>query len=233
NDQDEDCPICLNPIFQRCKPSHCFHYFCLNCLIEWVKLKNTCPVCVRPFLSVCVVDLDQTEVNRFHVFPENCSEWYDIKIFDDSNATPISIDDMTHSEYNEFSTNFRKIVYRRGIYGKITNQVMAKKSMNLLPEFLKTHPALLHRIIPFISRDLQAIFDENFEELHFLKLFILSQMQESYIFDDEFENQLNFYLGSKSKHFIHELALFCNSLMFLKEFDQNVVYEDFDFDLRF
>lgn len=46
DEQLEKCPICLLP-FRRQQlgtPSSCEHCFCLECLVEWSKNINTCPV---------------------------------------------------------------------------------------------------------------------------------------------------------------------------------------------
>jgi hypothetical protein len=43
---DSECPICLNNInnTELCK-TNCNHNFCLDCLQEWFKKKQTCPNC--------------------------------------------------------------------------------------------------------------------------------------------------------------------------------------------
>lgn len=58
DDQSEKCPICLIP-FKRQQvgtPSACDHCFCLECLLEWSKNINTCPVDRIPFTTIVVRD---------------------------------------------------------------------------------------------------------------------------------------------------------------------------------
>lgn len=58
DDQSEKCPICLLP-FRRQQvgtPSVCDHCFCLECLLEWSKNINTCPVDRIPFTTIDVRD---------------------------------------------------------------------------------------------------------------------------------------------------------------------------------
>ncbi|XP_068981259.1 uncharacterized protein [Bombus flavifrons] len=58
DDQVEKCPICLLP-FKRQElgtPSSCEHCFCLECLIEWSKNINTCPVDRQTFTIINVRD---------------------------------------------------------------------------------------------------------------------------------------------------------------------------------
>ncbi|KAM4617323.1 LOW QUALITY PROTEIN: PHD and RING finger domain-containing protein 1 [Discoglossus pictus] len=47
SDEDtENCPICLNGFRNQVvgTPENCNHYFCLDCIIEWSKNANSCPV---------------------------------------------------------------------------------------------------------------------------------------------------------------------------------------------
>lgn len=58
DEQVEKCPICLLP-FRRQElgtPSSCEHCFCLDCLIEWSKNINTCPVDRQTFTVIHVRD---------------------------------------------------------------------------------------------------------------------------------------------------------------------------------
>ncbi|NXX76337.1 PHRF1 protein, partial [Urocolius indicus] len=47
SDEDgENCPICLNTFRGQVvgTPENCSHYFCLDCIVEWSKNANSCPV---------------------------------------------------------------------------------------------------------------------------------------------------------------------------------------------
>lgn len=56
NEQLEKCPICLLPFRKQQigTPSICEHRFCLECLLEWCKNINTCPVDRQIFTTVRV-----------------------------------------------------------------------------------------------------------------------------------------------------------------------------------
>jgi hypothetical protein len=55
NDQQEKvaekCPICLQIFNSKSKSysSKCFHSFCFECLLEWTKIKDSCPLCKQKF----------------------------------------------------------------------------------------------------------------------------------------------------------------------------------------
>lgn len=56
DEQSEKCPICLLPFKKQevGTPSSCEHSFCLDCLMEWSKNINTCPVDRQPFTLIHV-----------------------------------------------------------------------------------------------------------------------------------------------------------------------------------
>ncbi|XP_028263835.1 PHD and RING finger domain-containing protein 1 isoform X2 [Parambassis ranga] len=55
SDEDsEKCPICLNSFNSQpvATPENCEHYFCFDCILEWAKNANSCPVDRLTFNSV-------------------------------------------------------------------------------------------------------------------------------------------------------------------------------------
>ncbi|XP_026167199.1 PHD and RING finger domain-containing protein 1 isoform X2 [Mastacembelus armatus] len=47
SDEDSDmCPICLNSLNSQpvATPENCEHYFCLDCILEWAKNADSCPI---------------------------------------------------------------------------------------------------------------------------------------------------------------------------------------------
>ncbi|XP_014437978.1 PHD and RING finger domain-containing protein 1 isoform X6 [Tupaia chinensis] len=57
SDEDaESCPICLNTFRDQAvgTPEDCAHYFCLDCIVEWSKNANSCPVDRTVFTYICI-----------------------------------------------------------------------------------------------------------------------------------------------------------------------------------
>uniref|UniRef100_A0A3Q4GM51 PHD-type domain-containing protein n=1 Tax=Neolamprologus brichardi TaxID=32507 RepID=A0A3Q4GM51_NEOBR len=55
SDEDaEKCPICLNSLNSQpvATPENCEHYFCFDCILEWAKNANSCPVDRMAFNSI-------------------------------------------------------------------------------------------------------------------------------------------------------------------------------------
>uniref|UniRef100_A0A452DW77 PHD and RING finger domain-containing protein 1 n=1 Tax=Capra hircus TaxID=9925 RepID=A0A452DW77_CAPHI len=56
DDDSESCPICLNAFREQAvgTPENCAHYFCLDCIVEWSKNANSCPVDRTIFKCICI-----------------------------------------------------------------------------------------------------------------------------------------------------------------------------------
>ncbi|XP_033910052.3 PHD and RING finger domain-containing protein 1-like isoform X2 [Acipenser ruthenus] len=57
SDEDaENCPICLNTFQEQAlgTPESCAHYFCLDCILEWSKNANSCPVDRIIYTNICM-----------------------------------------------------------------------------------------------------------------------------------------------------------------------------------
>ncbi|XP_066108566.1 PHD and RING finger domain-containing protein 1 isoform X3 [Saccopteryx bilineata] len=57
SDEDsESCPICLNVFRDQVvgTPGTCAHHFCLDCIVEWSKNANSCPVDRTIFKCICI-----------------------------------------------------------------------------------------------------------------------------------------------------------------------------------
>ncbi|KAJ1178770.1 hypothetical protein NDU88_004012 [Pleurodeles waltl] len=56
DEEGENCPICLNAFRDQVvgTPENCNHYFCLDCIVEWAKNANSCPVDRIAFSCICI-----------------------------------------------------------------------------------------------------------------------------------------------------------------------------------
>ena len=49
NHCNSDCSICLRKIIKNNSlTTICNHTFCCNCILEWIKISDTCPYCRKP-----------------------------------------------------------------------------------------------------------------------------------------------------------------------------------------
>ena len=49
-DNEIECPICTEKTIESCE-TICKHYFCYECMEEWLKDNKKCPVCMKEFLE--------------------------------------------------------------------------------------------------------------------------------------------------------------------------------------
>jgi hypothetical protein len=52
----ESCAICLDEIKEKGMISGCTHIFCYECILEWSKSTNVCPVCRSRFLNISKIN---------------------------------------------------------------------------------------------------------------------------------------------------------------------------------
>jgi hypothetical protein len=70
-----ECPICLDKIKKKevTTTNKCFHKFCLLCIKEWSKTKETCPLCRIPYEWLIMVETKETIVVKKSEFDILCS----------------------------------------------------------------------------------------------------------------------------------------------------------------
>ncbi|EGD78993.1 hypothetical protein PTSG_01964 [Salpingoeca rosetta] len=51
-DEQESCPICLDALNDKALLDGCFHSFCFECIMSWLNVSRTCPLCKAPVSSV-------------------------------------------------------------------------------------------------------------------------------------------------------------------------------------
>ena len=54
NDRIYECPICLTFRRNLCYSKTCKHIFCINCIHEWKKYSQKCPLCRRKIRKICL-----------------------------------------------------------------------------------------------------------------------------------------------------------------------------------
>ncbi|MEN2499578.1 MAG: hypothetical protein MHMPM18_003782 [Marteilia pararefringens] len=227
------CSICLHDIKRPAHPSSCDHIHCFDCLTKWSLQSNSCPICKSPFLTINyqVTDNDQHDQIGYCKFPidvSKCANWVPVPALLPDGSTAITFEDMTEEEYYMMMLRFRKFIYTSGKFGTLPNLGTNSSTavyFDASPQVFREKPALLHRIVPFIARELSAIFGtQSFEELHFFQILIVKMLKKFHIDSPEFSNLLGEYLHQHNKHFIYELSLFIFSTLGLKEFDRCVDY---------
>ena len=68
-----ECPICLEDLTEKkILTFNCKHKICFDCLKEWYKMKNTCPICRKPLRRVFkILILDSKSKSRIKFLNKN------------------------------------------------------------------------------------------------------------------------------------------------------------------
>lgn len=250
------CPICLGKLDNTSFTDSCFHQFCFTCLKEWTKVKPECPLCKQKYTSILfnvtsyekyeqisVADIqsaNQAE-NPHHRFRYRTTLTVERRLmldFPDAARSHIEHDytlmrpsrtttTRTHwrRQRESATSDFRRNVYMNGLRAlEFRDQRMRER--DITPEFFTRNPATLHRLVPWLNRELNALLNnDNNNRQQFLMDFILGLIKTYPISSEEFYNHIYPYLGRRTRQFMHEFETFAKSPYNISAYDQNIVYE--------
>lgn len=92
------------------------------------------------------------------------------------------------------------------------------------PEFYRMNPAAINRLAPWLNRELNALLEENTQQVMTLVDVILTHLREHHIKGRFFRNLLTEHFGMKTSHFIHEFYNFMQSPFDMIGYDRHVLY---------
>ena len=184
------CAICLQkfPSNQsKAYASKCFHSYCFECLLEWSKVKYSCPLCKIDFDRIIFHITSRLEYKSYFLKTKEIENLPDII----SISPEIGLISETH-QYSKASwminteqapIEFRIMVYKNNWYVN-SNQILkditlenidlidydnqsekieclfyepVSRFRNVKPEWFEKNPACSHRLTPFLHRELNAI----------------------------------------------------------------------------
>lgn len=116
---------------------------------------------------------------------------------------------------------FRRNVYNQNLW--LTSLLSVGQPRDVSPQNFRNHPEEMHRLIPWLNRELQAIIRSPGLSARVLDL-VISQLPHHHIHSREFRSQLGTYLREHYNHFIHEFYVFARSPYDMIGFDENARY---------
>uniref|UniRef100_A0A7N8XEE0 E3 ubiquitin-protein ligase Topors n=1 Tax=Mastacembelus armatus TaxID=205130 RepID=A0A7N8XEE0_9TELE len=181
---DSKCPICLDLFNNISYLDLCWHRFCFRCIHEWSKNKAECPLCKQPFNSI------------YHsIKSEQDFKKYDLQPLDNGSFGTfggLAVNTIREQEM----INFRRELYRRGVRVRTVRD--GGRSRDTSAEFYRRNPACLHRLVPWIKRELT---------------------------DGAIQEELRPFLQGRTEHFLHEFISFAKSPFNIEAYDQHAVYD--------
>ncbi|XP_072173052.1 uncharacterized protein [Diadema setosum] len=241
---DQCCPICLGKFKDKSFSDGCFHRFCFQCILEWAKVKSTCPLCKATFKSI-IHNVVSSDVYDQHVLQpsENGSfdtdrhgarfRYHTTLANGRRSAWQTRMDQLLNRQArlaerlqreNE-ARQRRQLIYAAGlrVHHIATNRFTRFRDTS--PHFFRENPAVTHRLIPWLRRDLGVLFNGNSDHVTFMTQYILSLLPNVDIQTEEFHNHLRPFLYGRTEHFIHEFTSFARSPHDMDTYDQMAQYD--------
>lgn len=119
--------------------------------------------------------------------------------------------------------NFRRELYRRG--ERIRNVRDGGRSRDTSAEFYRRNPACLHRLIPWLKRELVVLYGAHGSLVNIVQHIIMSRITRYDMEDGAIQEELRPFLQGRTEHFLHEFISFAKSPFNMEAYDQHAVYD--------
>ncbi|XP_029776434.1 E3 ubiquitin-protein ligase Topors [Suricata suricatta] len=119
--------------------------------------------------------------------------------------------------------NFRRTLYRAG--ARVRNIEDGGRCRDISAEFFRRNPACLHRLVPWLKRELTVLFGAHGSLVNIVQHIIMSNVTRYDLESREFVSDLRPFLLNRTEHFIHEFISFARSPFNMAAFDQHANYD--------
>ncbi|XP_040819797.1 E3 ubiquitin-protein ligase Topors [Ochotona curzoniae] len=119
--------------------------------------------------------------------------------------------------------NFRRTLYRAGV--RVRNIEDGGRYRDISAEFFRRNPACLHRLVPWLKRELTVLFGAHGSLVNIVQHIIMSNVTRYDLESQAFVSDLRPFLLNRTEHFIHEFISFARSPFNMAAFDQHANYD--------
>ncbi|KAM9363852.1 topoisomerase I binding, arginine/serine-rich a [Symphorus nematophorus] len=119
--------------------------------------------------------------------------------------------------------NFRRELYRQGV--RVRSVRDGGRSRDTSAEFFRRNPACLHRLIPWLKRELIVLYGAHGSLVNIVQHIIMSRITRYDMEDGAIQEELRPFLQGRTEHFLHEFISFAKSPFNMEAYDQNAVYD--------
>ncbi|XP_075887929.1 topoisomerase I binding, arginine/serine-rich a [Nelusetta ayraudi] len=119
--------------------------------------------------------------------------------------------------------NFRRELYRRGV--RVQNVCDDGRSRDISAEFFQRNPACLHRLVPWLKRELSVLYGAHGSLVNIVQHIIMSRITRYDLGDEAIKEELRPFLRGRTDHFLHEFINFAKSPFNMEAYDQRAVYD--------
>uniref|UniRef100_A0A8C7YDN2 E3 ubiquitin-protein ligase Topors n=1 Tax=Oryzias sinensis TaxID=183150 RepID=A0A8C7YDN2_9TELE len=225
---DSKCPICLDGFHNVSYLDRCLHKFCFRCILEWSKNKAECPLCKQPFNTIYHSIKSEQDFQKYELKQQVENSSFGTSpppdngvMFEASAHPPFQRQDRyirrmmarlaarrraesegrtVNNVREQEMVNFRRELYRQGV--RVRNVRDGGRSRDTSAEFYRRNPACLHRLVPWLKRELTVLYGAH------------GSLEE-----------LRPFLQARTEHFLHEFISFAKSPFNMEGYDQHAVYD--------
>lgn len=122
------------------------------------------------------------------------------------------------------TSTFRRRTYQRDLWVRPLADITGRYR-ETTPEFFQLNPAMTHRLVPWLNRELNVLLVNHANRLPYVLELILRLITQLHIRSRAFREALQPYTGSYTEHFAHEFFQFARSPYDMYGFDENADYE--------
>lgn len=119
--------------------------------------------------------------------------------------------------------NFRRELYRQD--RRVRSVRDDGRSRDISAEFYRSNPACLHRLIPWLKRELVVLYGAHGSLVNIVQHIIMSRITRFDMEDRAILEELRPFLQGRTEHFLHEFISFAKSPFNMEAYDQQAVYD--------
>lgn len=119
--------------------------------------------------------------------------------------------------------NFRRELYRRSVRVRTVRD--GGRSRDTTAEFFRRNPACLHRLVPWLKRELTVLYGAHGSLVNIVQHIIMSRITRYDMEDGAIQEELRPFLQGRTEHFLHEFINFAKSPFNMEAYDQHAVYD--------
>ncbi|XP_006025031.1 E3 ubiquitin-protein ligase Topors isoform X2 [Alligator sinensis] len=119
--------------------------------------------------------------------------------------------------------NFRRALYRSGV--RIRSVQDGGRYREISAEFFRRNPACLHRLVPWLKRELTVLFGAHGSLVNIVQHIIMSNVTRYDLGSKAFADDLKPFLLHRTDHFLHEFISFARCPFNIEAYDQHANYD--------
>ncbi|XP_064191224.1 topoisomerase I binding, arginine/serine-rich a [Anguilla rostrata] len=118
---------------------------------------------------------------------------------------------------------FRRALYRTGV--RVRSVRDGGRYRDTSAEFYRRNPACLHRLVPWLKRELTVLYGAHGSLVNIVQHIIMSWITRYDMEDQAMQEELRPFLLARTDHFLHEFISFARAPFNMEAYDQHAIYD--------